>query len=143
MKTTVTPEWDSTTRTRCKTITGEHGEQRVATIQCESQNNPHETTRKIRFVTNTEGVPVNTADRENTNGGEPTEEECMNQLHQARQEIEGEATERANNRRNEFRDRNEHEQERVDPTDSMNTKTEEEHQERIEHIVNDIMKKLA
>lgn len=77
--------------------------------------------------------------------------EAMNQLEQARTEYEDymkeekekanrpipedklkKATEIAERQRARFFDRNRQEQLRIDPTDSMNTRTEQEHQERVE-----------
>lgn len=79
--------------------------------------------------------------------------EAMNQLEQARIEYEDymkEGQERANEKmgkaiqvaekqRADFFDRDNQEQLRVDPTDSMNTRTEQEHQERVKDLATEMV----
>ena len=100
MKTTVTPNRSTTTKKWSKTLTGEGGRERIATIEAEQDDRDGgDTTRRIRICTNTEGYPIEKRDRKNENGGSPTELEAMNQLNQAREELQEEAEDRARGQR--------------------------------------------
>lgn len=100
MKTTVTTNRSTTTKKWSKTITGEGGREWIATIEAEQDDrHGNDTTRRIRICTNTEGYPINTRNRKNENGGSPTEFEAMNQLNQARGELQEEAEDRARGQR--------------------------------------------
>ena len=100
MKTTVTTNRSTTTKKWSKTLTGEGGRRRIATIEAEQDDrHGNDTTRRIRICTDTEGYAINTRDRKNENGGSPTEFEAMNQLNQAREELQEEAEDRARGQR--------------------------------------------
>ena len=100
MKTTVTPNRSTTTKKWSKTLTGEGGRERIATIEAEQDDRDGgDTTRRIRICTNTEGYAINKRDRKNENGGNPTELEALNQLNQAREELQEEAEDRARGQR--------------------------------------------
>jgi hypothetical protein len=100
MKTTVTENRSTTTKKWSKTLTGEGGRERIATIEAEQDDRDGgDTTRRIRICTNTEGYAINKRDRKNENGGSPTELEAMNQLNQAREELQEEAEDRARGQR--------------------------------------------
>lgn len=100
MKTTVTPNRSTTTKKWSKTLTGEGGREWIATIEAEQDDRDGgDTTRRIRICTNTEGYAINKRDRKNENGGSPTELEAMNQLNQARGELQEEAEDRARGQR--------------------------------------------
>ena len=100
MKTTVTPNRSTTTKKWSKTLTGEGGREWIATIEAEQDDRDGgDTTRRIRICTNTEGYAINKRDRKNENGGSPTELEAMNQLNQAREELQEEAEDRARGQR--------------------------------------------
>jgi hypothetical protein len=100
MKTTVTTNRSTTTKKWSKTLTGEGGRRRIATIEAEQDDrHGNDTTRRIRICTDTEGYAINTRDRKNENGGSPTELEAMNQLNQAREELQEEAEDRARGQR--------------------------------------------
>lgn len=100
MKTTVTTNRSTTTKKWSKTLTGEGGRKWIATIEAEQDDRDgNDTTRRIRICTNTEGYSIEKRDRKNENGGSPTELEAMNQLNQAREELQEEAEDRARGQR--------------------------------------------
>lgn len=96
MKVRINENRSTTTKKWSKSLIGEDGREWIATIEAEQDDRDGgDTTRRIRICTNTEGYPINTRDRKNENGGAPTELEAMNQLHQARIELQDEAEEAA------------------------------------------------
>ena len=141
MKTTVTENRSTTTKKWSKTLTGEGGRERIATIEAEQDDRDGgDTTRRIRICTNTEGYAINKRDRKNENGGSPTELEAMNQLNQAREELQEEAEDRARGQRVAEREPDENCNRRN--KDTGETKTEAEAADEIEAQKRDIITQL-
>lgn len=141
MKTTVTTNRSTTTKKWSKTLTGEGGRRRIATIEAEQDDrHGNDTTRRIRICTDTEGYAINTRDRKNENGGSPTEFEAMNQLNQAREELQEEAEDRARGQR--VAEREPDENCNRTNKDTGETKTEEEAADEIEAQKRDIITQL-
>ena len=159
MKITITPIQERTERTRKKLIESKAWDKRTASItgegyKSQDYNTPHNPgdTRRTIEITNNETGDDRT--RANENGWPEVDHmEAMNQLEQARIEYEDymkEGQERANEKmgkaiqvaekqRADFFDRDNQEQLRVDPTDSMNTRTEQEHQERVKDLATEMV----
>lgn len=141
MKITIRPNRETTKRTRSKSLDGEHGRHRVATIQAEQEAGSNDTTRRIRIVSDTEGYPINKRDRKNENGGQPTELEAMNQLNQAWLELQDEAEEAA--REEWIQERTINDDQSRTSKETGATKTEAEAADEIEDEKREIITRLA
>lgn len=131
----------TTTKKWSKTLTGEGGREWIVTIEAEQDDRDGgDTTRRIRICTNTDGCPINKRDRKNDNGGAPTELEAMNQLHQAREELQEEAEDRARGQR--VAEREPDENCNRTNKDTGETKTEAEAADEIEAQKRDIITQL-